>query len=34
MPMARAFVPICGNSGIGMPGTDGSKLGVIDLKRW
>ena len=34
MPMARVSVPIYGNSGGGMPGTDGSKLGVIDLKRW
>ena len=27
----RAFVPIYGNSGVGMPGTDGSTLAVIDL---
>src|SRR5437870_269141 len=27
----RAFVPIYGNSGVGMPGTDGSTLDVIDL---
>jgi DNA-binding beta-propeller fold protein YncE len=27
----RAFVPIYGNSGVGMPGTDGSLLRVIDL---
>jgi DNA-binding beta-propeller fold protein YncE len=27
----RAFVPIYGNSGVGMPGTDGSTLVVIDL---
>jgi YVTN family beta-propeller protein len=26
-----AFVPIYGNSGVGMPGTDGSTLDVIDL---
>jgi hypothetical protein len=28
--MARAFVPIYGNSAVGMPATDGSKLVVID----
>jgi len=27
----RAFVPIYGNSGVGLPGTDGSTLDVIDL---
>jgi len=27
----RAFVPIYGDSGVGMPGTDGSALDVIDL---
>lgn len=27
----RAFVPIYGNSGVGLPGTDGSTLAVIDL---
>jgi YVTN family beta-propeller protein len=27
----RAFVPIYGNSGVGMPGTDGSTMAVIDL---
>src|ERR1700723_1813251 len=27
----RAFVPIYGNSGVGMPGTDGSTLAVIGL---
>ncbi len=27
----RAFVPIYGNSGVGMPGTDGSTMVVIDL---
>ena len=27
----RAFVPIYGDSGVGMPGTDGSTLAVIDL---
>lgn len=27
----RAFVPIYGNSGVGAPGTDGSKMAVIDL---
>src|SRR6202048_5211315 len=27
----RAFVPIYGNSGVGMPGTDGSTLVVIEL---
>ena len=27
----RAFVPIYGNSGVGMPGTDGSKIDVIEL---
>src|SRR5260370_12309532 len=27
----RAFVPIYGNSGVGMPGTDGSTLAVIEL---
>ena len=29
----RAFVPIYGNSGVGMPGTDGSTLAVIDLNE-
>jgi DNA-binding beta-propeller fold protein YncE len=29
----RAFVPIYGNSGVGMPGTDGSKLAVIDVSE-
>jgi YVTN family beta-propeller protein len=29
----RAFVPIYGNSGVGMPGTDGSTLDVIDLSE-
>ena len=29
----RAFVPIYGNSGVGMPGTDGSTLVVIDLRE-
>jgi DNA-binding beta-propeller fold protein YncE len=29
----RAFVPIYGNSGVGMPGTDGSTLVVIDLSE-
>ena len=29
----RAFVPIYGNSGVGMPGTDGSELAVIDLSE-
>jgi YVTN family beta-propeller protein len=29
----RAFVPIYGNSGVGMPGTDGSTLAVIDLSK-
>ena len=29
----RAFVPIYGNSGVGLPGTDGSKLAVIDLEQ-
>ena len=29
----RAFVPIYGNSGVGMPGTDGSTLAVIDLSE-
>jgi YVTN family beta-propeller protein len=28
----RAFVPIYGNSGVGMPGTDGSTMAVIDLR--
>jgi YVTN family beta-propeller protein len=28
---ARAFVPIYGNSGVGLPGTDGSSIDVIDL---
>lgn len=28
----RAFVPIYGNSGVGLPGTDGSKIDVIDLE--
>jgi len=28
-----AFVPIYGNSGVGMPGTDGSTLDVIDLSE-
>jgi YVTN family beta-propeller protein len=27
----KAFVPIYGNSGVGLPGTDGSTLAVIDL---
>src|SRR5579864_200895 len=27
----KAFVPIYGNSGVGMPGTDGSTIAVIDL---
>src|ERR1700730_18768824 len=27
----RAFVPIYGNSGVGIPGTDGSTMAVIDL---
>jgi YVTN family beta-propeller protein len=27
----RAFVPIYGNSGVGMPGTDGSTLAVVEL---
>jgi DNA-binding beta-propeller fold protein YncE len=27
----RAFVPIYGNSGVGLPGTDGSTLVVVDL---
>jgi DNA-binding beta-propeller fold protein YncE len=27
----RAFVPIYGNSGVGLPGTDGSKIDVIEL---
>jgi len=27
----KAFVPIYGNSGVGLPGTDGSTLDVIDL---
>jgi YVTN family beta-propeller protein len=27
----RAFVPIYGDSGVGMPGTDGSTMAVIDL---
>jgi DNA-binding beta-propeller fold protein YncE len=29
----RAFVPIYGDSGVGMPGTDGSTLAVIDLSE-
>jgi YVTN family beta-propeller protein len=29
----RAFVPIYGNSGVGLPGTDGSTLDVIDLSE-
>jgi YVTN family beta-propeller protein len=29
----QAFVPIYGNSGVGMPGTDGSTLDVIDLSE-
>lgn len=29
----RAFVPIYGNSGVGLPGTDGSTLAVIDLSE-
>jgi DNA-binding beta-propeller fold protein YncE len=29
----RAFVPIYGNSGVGIPGTDGSTLAVIDLSE-
>jgi YVTN family beta-propeller protein len=29
----RAFVPIYGNSGVGMPGTDGRTLDVIDLRE-
>jgi YVTN family beta-propeller protein len=28
-----AFVPIYGNSGVGLPGTDGSMVDVIDLKQ-
>ena len=28
----RAFVPIYGDSGVGLPGTDGSKIDVIDLE--
>jgi DNA-binding beta-propeller fold protein YncE len=28
----KAFVPIYGNSGVGMPGTDGSTMDVIDLR--
>ena len=28
-----AFVPIYGNSGVGLPGTDGSKLAVIDISE-
>ncbi len=28
-----AFVPIYGNSGVGLPGTDGSTLDVVDLKQ-
>lgn len=28
-----AFVPIYGNSGVGMPGTDGSTLAVIDISE-
>lgn len=29
----RAFVPIYGDSGVGLPGSDGSKLAVIDLDQ-
>jgi len=29
----RAFVPIYGNSGVGLPGTDGSTMDVIDLGK-
>ena len=29
----RAFVPIYGNSGVGIPGTDGSTIAVIDLSE-
>ena len=29
----KAFVPIYGNSGVGMPGTDGSTIAVIDLSE-
>jgi YVTN family beta-propeller protein len=29
----RAFVPIYGDSGVGLPGTDGSTLAVIDLSE-
>ena len=29
----RAFVPIYGNSGVGLPGTDGRTLDVIDLSK-
>ncbi len=28
-----AFVPIFGNSGVGKPGTDGSLIRVVDLKK-
>jgi DNA-binding beta-propeller fold protein YncE len=28
----RAFVPIYGDSGVGLPGTDGSKIDVVDLE--
>jgi YVTN family beta-propeller protein len=28
-----AFVPIYGNSGVGLPGTDGSTIDVVDLKQ-
>src|SRR6185437_11000351 len=28
----RAFVPIYGDSGVGLPGTDGGKIDVIDLE--
>src|SRR3984957_3933834 len=29
----RAFVPIYGNSGVGMPGTDGTTMDVIDIRE-
>jgi DNA-binding beta-propeller fold protein YncE len=29
----RAFVPIYGNSGVGMPGTDGRKIAVFDVAQ-
>jgi DNA-binding beta-propeller fold protein YncE len=29
----RAFVPIYGDSGVGMPGSDGSKIDVVELGR-